>query len=71
MGKELVRNSGAEGRALWGKRATIRGESQGEVWRTGKGSAQLQSGLAGKGRAMLGRCSVGLDSGSASPVPWG
>lgn len=69
MGKELVRNSSAEGRVLWEQRATIREESQREVCRTGKGSAQ--SGLAGKGRAMLGRCSVGLDSGTASPVPWG
>lgn len=71
MGKEIVRNSGAEGRALGGQRATIRGESQREVCRTGKGSAQLQLGLAGRSRAMLGRWSVGLDSGPASPAPWG
>lgn len=55
MGKGLVRNSGAEGRALWGQRATIRGESQREVCRTGKGSAQLQLELAGRSTAMLGR----------------
>lgn len=55
--------------------ATARAESQRGVCRAGKGSAQLQAGLAGKGRVMVGRLSrrqlPGLDSGTASPVPWG
>lgn len=44
---------------LWEPGATARVESQRGLCRAGKGSAQLQAGLAGKGRVMLGRLSVG------------
>lgn len=57
-----MRGSSPEGwSALGAGNHTARGESRRGVCRAGKGSTRLQAGLAGKGRAMLGRSSAGGD----------